>query len=108
VFLDQETLARITVNYLRHERTDCDRLLAALHGRIGKNDAIELVRERVYTMIAETYPDLEDECDRQEEVRSDAMFEGLSWALSVSPRRFPRQAPATEAGDGTSPQVTAS
>lgn len=53
---------RITVNYLRHVHTDYDRLLA-----IGaRNDVAHTwLRNRVLDQIAERFPELAVECDRQ-------------------------------------------
>lgn len=62
---DPAFLERITVNYLRHELTNYEEQLWALFGRVGRNEAEELVRERVYRAIAEAYPELAAECDRQ-------------------------------------------
>jgi hypothetical protein len=56
---------RITVNYIRHELTNYDAMFAALKGQIGRDDAIDLVRDRVLDLIAEAYPDLATECRRQ-------------------------------------------
>jgi len=69
---DRRFLDRITVNYLRHVRTNYDELLASLHGKVGIEEAKELVREQVYEAIAEAYPDLAPECSRQERARADA------------------------------------
>lgn len=62
---DPEFLDRIIVNYLRHECTSYDGRLAALYRQVGKTDAVDLIREKVYTAIAEAYPELWRECDRQ-------------------------------------------
>ena len=69
---DRGFLDRVTVNYLRHVRTNYDELLASLHGKVGIEEAKELVRERVYEAIASTYPDLAAECSRQERARAEA------------------------------------
>lgn len=58
-------LLRIQVNYLRHNETQYDSQLAALYGKIGKKEAIDSIRERIYDAIAEDYPFLREECDRQ-------------------------------------------
>lgn len=58
-------LLRIQVNYLRHNETQYDSQLAALYGKIGKKEAIDSIRERIYDAIAEAYPFLREECDRQ-------------------------------------------
>ena len=58
-------IERITVNYVRHMRTKYDRNLETLFGKIGKEDAIAVIRRRIYGAIAEAYPDLAGECARQ-------------------------------------------
>lgn len=62
-------LERIMVNYIRHELVNYDALLVHVAGRIGAEDARELVRMQVYSAIADTYPDLKGECHRQENRR---------------------------------------
>lgn len=68
-------LRRITVNYLRHCGTDYERLLTERFGKTGVNEAIRVIRRRVYEKIAETYPDLAYECQRQWEDRERQMQE---------------------------------
>lgn len=58
-------LDRITVNYLRHETTDYDSMLAEVAGKIGVRTAKCIIRKRVYDVIADTYPELASETDRQ-------------------------------------------
>jgi hypothetical protein len=70
---DEAFLARITVNYVRHVLTPYDGLLGTLHGKVGIEEAKELVRAKVYDAIAATYPHLASECSAQEHAR--AMFE---------------------------------
>jgi hypothetical protein len=67
---DEAFLARITVNYVRHVLTPYDGLLAALSGKVGVKEAKELVRARVYDVIAATYPHLATECSNQEQERA--------------------------------------
>lgn len=62
---DERFLARITVNYLRHELTAYDRTLEAVRGQIGVRAAEQQIRARVYGVIAAKYPDLAEECRRQ-------------------------------------------
>jgi len=66
---DERFLDRITVNYVRHELTNYDGLLASLHGKVGIAEAKELVRERVYDAICDAYPALLEECLDQEDWR---------------------------------------
>jgi hypothetical protein len=65
----EEFYRRITVNYLRHEMTNYESELRSLHGRTGVDDAIDLLREKIYTAIGEAYPALRNECRRQEDKR---------------------------------------
>jgi len=56
---------RITVNYLRHERTTYDSALDHLYARVGKDQAYVLVKSRALGLIANAYPDLANECKNQ-------------------------------------------
>lgn len=56
---------RLAVNYLRHARSNYDDLVAAVEGRPGASEALLVIAERVLDAIAERYPELADECDRQ-------------------------------------------
>lgn len=67
--VDPRTLARWQVNYLRHEQAGYDSLLRRVAGRVGRADAARLIRARLYRAIAEAYPDLGTECDRQLRLR---------------------------------------
>ena len=62
---DPEFLDRITVNFLRHECTTYDSLVNNLKGLVGKDRAYVLLRNRTLDAIAEVYPDLEWECEKQ-------------------------------------------
>ena len=62
---DPEFLDRITVNFLRHECTTYDSLVNNLKGLVGKDHAYVLLRNRTLDAIAEVYPDLEWECEKQ-------------------------------------------
>ncbi len=65
-----EFLRRIMVNYARHELSHYDDQLDVLFARIGKLQAITLIRAATYTAIAATWPELSHECARQEVERS--------------------------------------
>ena len=58
-------LERIMVNYIRHELTEYDRTLETTIGKVGRYSVIPEITNRVFTQIAETYPELADECRRQ-------------------------------------------
>lgn len=60
-----EFYQRIEVNYLRHQGTKYDRELDTYIGATGVRDAVDMVREHVYGLIAAEYPHLKDECARQ-------------------------------------------
>ena len=63
--VDQGTLHRWMVNYLRHRQTSYDADLSGLYGRVGRAEAQAAIRRRVYDVIAEAYPSLAAECARQ-------------------------------------------
>jgi len=58
-------LNRITVNYLRHNLTNYDDRLNALFGKVGKEEAYNLLNKKIYKKISEQYPELAPECRRQ-------------------------------------------
>lgn len=62
---DLRVLERITVNYIRHNLTSYDSKLFQQRGRIGGDEAVPIIRRRVFEEIACAYPQLADECDRQ-------------------------------------------
>jgi hypothetical protein len=61
----QEFLDRITVNFLRHCTTAYERLLDETWGKVGAENAYGLIRARVLAAIADAYPELQSECERQ-------------------------------------------
>lgn len=63
--LDRSFLDRITVNYVRHERTDYDSTWQTLVGKVGRDAAHTLLRERALHAVAERYPELAGECEAQ-------------------------------------------
>jgi len=62
---DPAFLDRITVNFIRHELTEYDTVLWEIAGKTGVSQAVTGIRQRVYSAIAQEYPDLKHECDRQ-------------------------------------------
>lgn len=62
---DPEFIDRICVNMLRHAFSDYEAQLESLFGKVGRVEGYTLLRERVLTAIAETYPHLARECCRQ-------------------------------------------
>lgn len=67
---EKEFLDRITVNHVRHRRTRVDNrpydaAISDLEGRVGKSAAYYRLKRRVLEEIANVYPALADECERQ-------------------------------------------
>lgn len=60
-----EFLDRITVNFLRHECSEYERLLVRLFGSAGASEARSRLKSRILNEIAEVYPWLSGEADRQ-------------------------------------------
>ncbi|MBO0895125.1 hypothetical protein [Arthrobacter sunyaminii] len=58
-------LDRLTVNYLRHKQTSYEEELKEFKGVVGVGEAYLVVRNRILDLIADTYPQLRDECERQ-------------------------------------------
>lgn len=58
-------LERITVNYIRHDLTEYDTHLEEVAGRIGVDEAKQVIRRRVYEEMAAIYPEYSEECKRQ-------------------------------------------
>ncbi|MBW8739616.1 MAG: hypothetical protein JF621_21680 [Streptomyces turgidiscabies] len=66
--IGRATLAPWKVDYLRHRMSHYDQLLDGLpggEGDSGRAEAEELLRRRICAAIAEAYPPLEQECERQ-------------------------------------------
>lgn len=63
--VDPVFLERITVNYIRHELTEYDEALMEVAGKAGVSQAVAEIRQRVYSAIAQAYPELSKECARQ-------------------------------------------
>jgi hypothetical protein len=63
--VDKPTLHRWMENYLRHARTVYDAALDGLYARVGRAQATDAIRDRVYAVIAETYAELAAEARRQ-------------------------------------------
>lgn len=53
---DPAFLARISVNYLRHQCTKYDNQLIKLYGKVGNGDAHDLLKKRVNEAIYKKYP----------------------------------------------------
>ena len=63
--LDQSTLERLTVNYIRHQLTSYDQCLGLIFSKVGKKEGYRLLKERIYNCISESYPELTRECTLQ-------------------------------------------
>jgi hypothetical protein len=62
---DLDTRRRWAVNFARHELTEYDHHLEEVAGKVGIDRAVQAIRTKVFVAIAETWPDLADECARQ-------------------------------------------
>lgn len=62
---DKEFLDRISVNFIRHEVSNYEEQLNFIFGKVGKNKAYALIKEKILRTIAEKYPWLSDECESQ-------------------------------------------
>ncbi|MGA5450661.1 hypothetical protein ACPCVO_28895 [Streptomyces umbrinus] len=62
---DPSSLDRWKVDYLRHRLSPYDELLEGLSSREGRGRAAALLRQRILAAIAEAYPGLAAECERQ-------------------------------------------
>lgn len=61
----QDFLDRITVNYIRHHLTDYDVAIDGMRGRMSQADIYTAMKNRVLAAIADAYPSLAAECQRQ-------------------------------------------
>jgi hypothetical protein len=64
---DREFLDRISVNYIRHNLTNYDKMLDRVCKKMVSIDVYVLLNQKIYQTIGETYLNLKDECDRQME-----------------------------------------
>lgn len=62
---DEDFLARIKVNFIRHELTVYDAALETVAGKTGIEAAKDRIREKIFAAIANAYPGLAAECDWQ-------------------------------------------
>ena len=70
----QSFLDRISVNYVRHCLTDYDHYLSWIKGQSGEHQAIRELKRRLHEAVAEAYPWLADECDRQVNIADEADY----------------------------------
>ena len=62
---NERFLDRIRVNYLRHELTEYENHFLGVAGKVGAGDAYPEIKQKVLDAIAEVYPKLRAECNRQ-------------------------------------------
>lgn len=62
---DSLFLDRITVNFIRQNLTVYDFLLVQQWDKVGKDYAVEIIRNRIFNLIGKEYPDLAQEAIRQ-------------------------------------------
>jgi len=70
-YLDNAFLSRIMVNYIRHNLTSYEDLLEELRGKEGKYEAYTKLKNKILEKIAEVYPELKEECNRQMLIKRD-------------------------------------
>jgi len=70
-YLDNAFLSRIMVNYIRHNLTSYEDLLEELRGKEGKYEAYMKLKNKILEKIAEVYPELKEECNRQMVIKRD-------------------------------------
>lgn len=63
--VDEVTLARWVVNYIRHNLTEYDEEIYNLAGKVGIEEAYTLYKNKVLDEIAKTYPKYVNECENQ-------------------------------------------
>ena len=63
--IPEDVLKRWAVNYVRHYLTRYDSALDRIQGKTGKEKAYFEIKRATLKKIAETYPELSGECDRQ-------------------------------------------
>jgi len=66
---DEDTKRRWEVNYIRHRLTSYNMACFSLGGLAGKDEAQYILKGKVLDQIAEVYPHLAEECERQKEGR---------------------------------------
>lgn len=66
---DPAFLRRIMVNYLRHHCTEYEDHIASAVRQGLKDEGFPIIRAKVYQAIRVAYPELAEECDRQEGIR---------------------------------------
>ncbi len=64
---DEDTLKRWMVNFVRHNLSSYDEDIYELKGRVGRHEEYLRYVEAVLDKIAEVYPDLQSEVDKQKE-----------------------------------------
>lgn len=68
---DKATQERFCVNYIRHELSNYDFLLERLENQVGASQEYLRFQQAVCNRIAETYPSLREECERQKRKKLD-------------------------------------
>lgn len=64
---NEETIHRWEVNYLRHRMSDYDSMLDDSYDRVGWRECANLFRDVLFDRIAQVYPFLSEECERQKQ-----------------------------------------
>jgi hypothetical protein len=59
---DEEFISRICANYLRHCCSRYEEAIYKYQGKVGFEEALKIIREKVLNAISSTYPFLSEEC----------------------------------------------
>lgn len=60
IYADEEFINRITINYLRHNCTKYDKVLDGLYGSVGKQEAHDIIKQKLNDTIKEKYTWLQE------------------------------------------------
>lgn len=63
--VDEATMNRWVVNFIRHNLVDYDYILNTLRGKVGKQELYTTYKGAILQRIAELYPKYAAECERQ-------------------------------------------
>lgn len=55
---DEDFIKRITINYLRHQRTNYENQLRSMFGKVGVQEGHDILQKRINDKIKEVYPHL--------------------------------------------------
>ena len=62
---DENVLERMTVNFIRHELTEYDKNLSDQFGKIGKVEAVKIIRRNIFKEMLRIYPEFSYQIKKQ-------------------------------------------